>query len=127
MSCEARIPRPWDARPRSLTPATRKSELSATSAVLDEGPVAQLVDRLLQLRVGVHDDRAIPGNWLFDRLAGHKQEADALVAGLHCHVIAAAEDNERTVSDLFADQDLAIASVFLGQDTEQLGRVAKRF
>ena len=50
----------------------------AAALPLDERPVAQLGDGLLQLVLGVHDDRPVPGDRLLDRLAGHQQEADAL-------------------------------------------------
>ena len=46
----------------------------------DEAAVAQLGDGLLQLGLGVHHDRSIPGDRLLDRLARDQQEADALVA-----------------------------------------------
>jgi hypothetical protein len=40
------------------------------SAALDERSVAQLGDRLLQLRLRVHHDRSVPGHRLLDRFAG---------------------------------------------------------
>src|SRR5690242_5275884 len=49
--------------------------------LLREGAVAQVVERALQFLRRVHDDRAIPGHRLLDRLAGHEQEADSLIAG----------------------------------------------
>ena len=51
--------------------------------MLDERAVAQLGNRLLQFRLGVHHDRAVPGDRLLDRLARHQEEADSLFARLH--------------------------------------------
>src|SRR6267142_532886 len=53
---------------RLVAPTT--AETRPGSPVLDEGPVIQLRDRLLQLGLGVHHDRPVPGDRLLDRLAG---------------------------------------------------------
>src|SRR6267142_4343620 len=50
--------------------APTTAETRPGSPVLDEGPVIQLRDRLLQLGLGVHHDRPVPGDRLLDRLAG---------------------------------------------------------
>ena len=62
--------------------------------LLDEGALLKLGDRLPELLLRVHDDRSVPRHRLFDRLAGHEQEPDALVAGLHRHFIAVVENDE---------------------------------
>src|SRR5258708_637398 len=72
----------------------------------DKGPVGGVCNRLLQLGLGVHHDRPVPGDRLADRLAGDKQEPDALVAGLDGNVVAAVEDDQRPVTGLLADDDL---------------------
>ncbi len=47
--------------------------------------------------MGVHDDGAVPGDRLFEGLAGDEEEADAFVAGLHDDFIAAIEEDERAI------------------------------
>src|SRR5215471_20763040 len=89
--------------PRSSAPATgprserREHATPAASAVLDEGAVAQLGDGLLQLGLGVHHDRPVPGDGLLDRLARDQQETDALLARLHGDLVAAVEQHQRAV------------------------------
>ena len=86
----------------------------------DKRTAAQLGERLLQFGLRVHHDRAVPGDRLLDRLAGHEEEANALVAGLHRHFVAAVEDDERAVAGLLADQDLVGAVGLLGEHAEGL-------
>src|SRR5215470_18487839 len=62
----------------------KSADASLTAAllrggVLDEGAGAHVGHRLPELVLGVHHDRAIPCNGLFDRLARDQQEADALL------------------------------------------------
>ena len=78
-----------------------------TQPLLMKVPVPQLADGLLQLGLRVHDDRSIPGDRLPDRLARDEQEADAFVAGLNRHLIAAVEENQRAIAGALADQRLA--------------------
>ena len=59
-----------------------------TSPVLDEGAVAEFGDRLPKFVLRVHHDRPVPGDRLGDRLARDEQETDALVTGLHRHLVA---------------------------------------
>src|SRR5262245_22498529 len=96
------------------------------SALADERPIAQLGDRLLQLGLGVHHDRAIPSNRLLDRLARDQQEPDALVAGLDRDLVAAVEQHERAVAGALADQGLSALAFLLGQDAERLRGIAER-
>ena len=51
----------------------------------------------LQLGLGVHHDRAVPRDRLFERLAGDEQETDAFRTGLHDDLVAAVEEHERVV------------------------------
>src|SRR2546430_1837945 len=74
------------------------------SALLDERAFVQFGEGLLQLGLGVHHDRAIPGDRLLDRLARDQEEPDALLAGLDRHLVAAIEQHERAISRSFADQ-----------------------
>src|SRR5262245_27113243 len=92
----------------------------------DERPIAQLSDRLLQLGLGVHDDRAIPRNRLLDWLARDQQEPDALVAGLDRDLVSAVEQHERAVAGALADQGVSALAFLLGQDAERLRRIAER-
>src|SRR5581483_6448490 len=105
-----RVPRrprpraPGAARPAAAEPAAPVRALR--SAALDEGAVAQLAHRLLQLGLGVHDDGAVPGHRLLDRLTGDEQEANALLAGLDRHLLAAVEEHERAVARALTDEGL---------------------
>jgi redox-sensitive bicupin YhaK (pirin superfamily) len=58
------------------------------SLVLFEGAVVELGHRLLQLCLGVHHDRAVPGDRLLDGLARNQEKPDAVLAGLHRHLVA---------------------------------------
>src|ERR1019366_9833472 len=63
-----------------------------------EGSFPQCFESLLELHLCFHNDRAIPGYWFLQRLARNEQKADALVAGLHRHVLPRIEQNQRTVT-----------------------------
>ena len=69
-------------------------------AGLDERARAHLGDGLPQLVFRVHHDRPVPRHRLFDRLARHEQEADAVFARLHGHFVAAIEQDERSIADV---------------------------
>src|ERR1700693_6117706 len=56
---------------------------------------------------------------LLDRLAGDEQEADAFVARLHRHLVAAVEHDERAVADALAHQRLAGGRLLLGGHAER--------
>src|SRR4051794_16559919 len=79
----------------------------------DERPVAQLVERLLQLILRVHHDRTVPSDRLFDRPARDEQEADAIVARLDHHFVAAIEQNERSIAGRAIDRRTRDATVGL--------------
>src|SRR5438105_897141 len=73
------------------------------SESLDERPIAQLGERLLELRLRVHDDRPIPRDRFLDRLARHEQEPDPLFASLNNDLVAAVEEHEGTIAGRFVD------------------------
>src|SRR5262245_39719974 len=93
--------------------------------MLDKRAVLQLGNGLLQLGLGVHHDRPVPGDRLLDRLARDQQEADALVARLHRDLIAAVEYHERAVSGPFAHYGLAGRAFLLRLHAERLRGVAE--
>src|ERR1700722_1377709 len=104
----------WIASSLTLLAMTRRQHLA------NERALPQLRESLLQLGLRVHHDRAVPGDRLLDRLAGHKNETNALVAGLHGDFVAGIEQHERTVAGLLAHQDLVHAVGFFGEHTEGL-------
>ena len=110
------------ARGRRLRSAARHAPAQRAGSVTspDKRTAAQLGERLLQFGLRVHHDRAVPGDRLLDRLARHEEEANAFVAGLHRHFVAAVEDDERPVAGLLADQDLVGAVGLLGEHAEGL-------
>ena len=80
----------------------------ACLTLLDEGPLAQFAHRLLQFRLRVHDDRSVPGDRLFDRLARDEQEEDARIAGLHTMVANARREGFMGLSgERFSDAERA--------------------
>src|SRR5439155_4299872 len=118
----ARGPSPDAAPPRSLMRGPRGPD---RSALLDERPVLELGVGALQLLACVHDDRAVPGDRLADRLAGHEQEPDPGVAGLHHHLVARFEQDERAIPGLLADHLLHRPGP-VGQDAKRRRGVTER-
>src|SRR5664280_997344 len=70
---------------------------TARQRLLEERPLLQLVERLAELLLRVHHDRAVPRHRLLQRLARHQQEPDPLLAGLHRDLVAAVEQHQRAV------------------------------
>src|SRR5581483_4379135 len=64
---------------------------------LQESTLLQFGKSLAELLLRVHHDWAIPGYRLFQRLAGDQQKADAFIAGLHGHFIAAIKEHQRAI------------------------------
>jgi len=56
-------------RPKLPPPDTPHGLLPWDGAVLDERPLAELLERLAQFRLGVHDDRSVPCYGLLEGLA----------------------------------------------------------
>src|SRR5436305_15312412 len=84
-------------RLRPSSSRTRLSEKSAAvrlTAGFDEGARAHFGHRLAQFLFRVHDDRPVPRDGLFNRLAGDEEKTDAVFAGLHRHFVAAIEQDE---------------------------------
>ncbi len=72
----------------------------ASVFVVQERPAFQLFEGLTQLLLRVHDDGAVPGHGLLERLARDQQEADAVFAGLDRDFVAAIEEDQRAVIGL---------------------------
>src|SRR5262245_24379697 len=117
---------PTAARPVNAACRAHRTGRRASSPVLDEGAVAQLAHRLLQLGLRVHHDRAVPGDRLLDRLARDQEKAGALLAGLDRHLVAAVEQHERAVAGALAHETLAPTVVLLGEHAERLRGARKR-
>src|SRR5262249_4647765 len=94
-------------------------------SALDKCPAAQFGNSLLQLRLGVHYDRPVPGHRLLDRLARHQQETDALFASLHGDLVAYIKQDERAVTGRLPEEDLLAIDLFLRKHAERLGRRSK--
>src|ERR1051325_5811647 len=77
-----------------LKPSSSRTRLSEKSAAvrltagLDERPGAHFRHRLTQFRFRIHDNRSVPRDRLFDRLAGDQEKANALLAGLDRDFVA---------------------------------------
>src|SRR5271168_4838394 len=99
-----------------------------TPLPLDEFPAAQIVHRLADFSLGVHDDRPVPRDRLAQRPAGDQEEAHALVARLDADLIAGPEHHQRAVADLVAHQHLLAADLRFSQRPERLrggGEIAR--
>src|SRR5471030_1373437 len=96
-----------------LNPSSSRTRLSEKSAAvwltagLDEGAGAHFGDGLTQFVFRIHDDRPVPRDRFFDRLAGDEQKTNALLAGLHRDFVAAIKQDERSVAELVAVQAAA--------------------
>src|SRR4030095_4851414 len=71
---------------------TRRGRLSG--ALLDERAAVELVECPLKFCSRVHHNRTIPGDRLFDRLAGDEQEPDSFITGLHRDLVTAVEEGQ---------------------------------
>src|SRR6185437_2472003 len=89
-----------------LNPSSSRTRLSEKSAAvrltagLDERARAHFGHRLAQLGFRVHHDRAVPRDGFFNRLAGHEKKADAVLAGLDRDLVAAIEQQHRSIGDV---------------------------
>src|SRR5947209_12445301 len=68
--------------------------------VLQECSLLEFLVGLLELFLRVHDDRAVPGYGLLERLPRNQEEADAVVTGLHRNLVAPVEQHKRAVVGL---------------------------
>src|SRR6185369_13839087 len=75
---------------------------------------------LLKLRLRIHHDRSVPGDWLLDRLAGHEQEANALVACLHGDLVTRVEKHKRAIAGFLADEDFISIDLLFAEHTDWL-------
>ena len=74
---------------------------------------------------GVHHDRPVPRDRLFERPSRHEQEPDALVAGRHRDLVAAVEEHERSIAEHRRRRIVGHADE-LGLDRQRLRRIAER-
>src|ERR1041385_8596363 len=61
---------------------------------IQECSLLQLLEGLLQLFLGIHDDRSIPGDRFFEWFSRNQQEPDAVLPGLHFDLITGVEQNQ---------------------------------
>src|SRR5205807_1927943 len=67
------------------------------SSRLQERPLLKLHERLPELLLCVHHDRAVPRHGLFEWLPRNQEEPDPIVPGLHRDLVALVEEHERAV------------------------------
>src|SRR6185369_14488512 len=92
--------------------------------VAQECPFLQFAEGVAELLLGVHHDRSVPSDGLFERLAGDEQKADAIVASLHHDFVTAIEEDQLAV--LGCGRRRGIQPVDrLGGNGEGLGGVAE--
>src|SRR5438046_5248652 len=68
--------------------------------MLNESVILKFGNRLPELLLRVHHDRAVPSNGLLDRLARHQQESNPLVPCLHHDLVSAVEEYQRMIADV---------------------------
>ena len=59
----------------------------------EERPILQLAIGCLDLFLSVHNDGAMPGHRLLQRLAGDQQKPDAVLPGLHLNLVTRVEQD----------------------------------
>src|SRR5204862_2164956 len=69
-------------------------------ALLDEGSVVEFCHGLTKLVLRVHDDRTIPGDWLFERFPRNQQKPNPLGPGLNADLVATVEQYERVIRNV---------------------------
>ena len=55
----------------------------------------ELIEGLAEFGLRVHDDGAVPGDWLLKRPTGDEQEADAFGAGIDGDFVASVEEHQQ--------------------------------
>src|SRR5207237_1681203 len=68
--------------------------------MLNESVILKFGNRLPELLLRVHHDRAVPSDGLLDRLARHQQESNPLVPCLHHDLVSAVEEYQRMIADV---------------------------
>src|SRR5438445_13869357 len=68
--------------------------------MLNESVILKFGNRLPELLLRVHHDRAVPSDGLLDRLARHQQESNPLVPCLHHDLVSAVEEYQRLIADV---------------------------
>src|SRR5712691_3895758 len=64
------------------------------SSRLQERALLELLERLPELRLGVHHDGAVPCHGLFQRFPRNQEEPDPVIPGLHRDLVALVEEHE---------------------------------
>src|SRR2546428_12178102 len=68
--------------------------------MLNESVILKFGNRLPELLLRVHHDRAGPSDGFLDRLARHQQESNPLVPCLHHDLVSAVEEYQRMIADV---------------------------
>src|SRR5260370_5379811 len=75
----------------------RVGSAMSLSSRLQERPLLELLERLPELLLGVHDDGAVPCHGLLERLPRNQEEPDPVIPSLHRDLVALVEEHERAV------------------------------
>src|SRR5205807_10347582 len=68
--------------------------------MLNESVILKFGNRLPELLLRVHHDRAVPSDGLLDRLARHQQESNPLAPCLHHDLVSAVDEHQRMIADV---------------------------
>src|SRR5207253_9433579 len=93
--------------------------------MLNESVILKFGNRLPELFLRVHHDRAVPSDGLLDRPARHQQESNPLVPFLHHDPVSAVEEYQRMIADVVHRPTIGI-SYTLSQYRARIRGVAER-
>src|SRR3989442_5685803 len=68
--------------------------------MLNESVILKFGNRLPELLLRVHHDRAVPSDGLLDRLARHQQESNPLIPCLHHDLVSAVDEYQRMTAEV---------------------------
>src|SRR3984893_17741671 len=98
--------------------------LSSSTRRLQERPLLQIFERLLEFLLRVHHDRTVPSNGLLQRLPRDQEEPDSFLACLYLYLITSVEENKRAIVSLRRRRRVQPADSFR-RNSERAGCVAK--
>ena len=83
-----------------MRPLFIQFSLSSSARRLQERPLLQFFERLLEFLLRVHHDRTIPSNGLLQWLPRDQEEPDSFLACLYLYFITSVEENKRAIVSL---------------------------
>jgi hypothetical protein len=98
--------------------------LSSSARRLQERPLLQFFERLLEFLLRVHHDRTVPSYGLLQWLPRDQEEPDSFLACLYLYLITSVEENKRAIVSLRRRRRIQPADSFR-RNSERAGCVAE--